>query len=237
MTPVVDIIGAVVTEMKPAIDSLTYSISTTYITFSTTDRGILRRLFVNEKIKVTGNDNVIYYGKIDTITEWTSFRAVFTSLPASVTSITRATLVINYHYGHPIEIINLFKQASHAESYKYDQFPAICLMQDFPEKFTDSGFEREVELNVVIVTDTKREYEASERYSLIFTPLLYKIYDKFIDELAASTYIAGSSFEHTKYDRLYWGKTGLYGNQGNIFNDFIDAIELENLKLRILKTC
>jgi hypothetical protein len=44
-------------------------------------------------------------------------------------------------------------------------------------------------------------------------------------------------FEHQKYDRLYWGKQGLYGNSGNIFNDFIDAIEINELKFEILNTC
>ena len=236
MTPVVDIISAVVTAMKPTISSLSYSISGTAITFTTTDRGKLRRLFIGEKVKVTGNDGLIYSGTIDTITEWASFRATFTSLPVTVTTITGAALVINYHYGHPLEIVNLFKQATHSESVKYEQFPAICLMQDFPEKFTDAN-DREVELNVVILTDTKREYEASQRYTYTFKPVLYPLYDLFLTALTESSYISGQYFDHTRYDRLYWGKSGLYGNTGNIFNDFIDAIELENLKVKILKSC
>ena len=234
MTPVVDIIDAVVSSMKPVISSLSYSISGTAINFTTTDRGILRRLFTYERVKVTAC-GVVYYGYIDTITEWTSFRAVFASLPAGTTTVTGAALVINYHHGHPLEIVNLFKQATHLESVKFEQFPAVCLLQDFPEKF--EGVNRDVELNIIIVTDTERSYQAAERYRATFKPILYPLCDMFLNALIESDYIHGQQFDYTRYDRLYWGKNGLYGNAGNIFNDFIDAIELDNLRLKILKSC
>lgn len=234
MTPVVDIISAVITAMKPTISSLSYTISGTTIRFSTTDKGILRRLFTYERVKVTAGD-VVYYGYISVISVQ-SFEAVFASLPAGTMIITGATLVINFHHGHPLEIVNLLKQATHLESVKFEQFPAVCLFQDFPEKFVDAG-EREAELNLVIVIDTVRTYEASQRYTYTFKPILYPLYDLFMSALAESGSISGTYFDHTKTDRLYWGKSGLYGNTGNLFNDFIDAIEIEKLRLKILKTC
>jgi len=44
---------------------------------------------------------------------------------------------------------------------------------------------------------------------------------------------------HDKIDRLFWGRSGLYGNEGNIFNDHLDAIEIQNLSLslRLNKNC
>lgn len=236
MTPVVDIIGYVVTAMKPVISALTYTVSRGGVRFATTDRGILRRVFIGEKIRVTGSDGIVYYGSITSVTQWSSFEADFPSLPTNISTLTAAALIINYHYGHPLEITNMIRQKVQNENYNREVFPMVCLFQDFKETFKEAH-EWEAELNVVIVTDTRPEYEASQRYTYSFTPMLYPLYELFLQELAASKYIQNTHFDHVKYDRLYWGKSGIYGNVANIFNDFIDAIELENLRVKILKSC
>jgi len=47
-----------------------------------------------------------------------------------------------------------------------------------------------------------------------------------------------SKIPHQKWDRLYWGRNGLFGNQANVFNDFLDVIEIKSLKLKInLRSC
>jgi hypothetical protein len=34
---------------------------------------------------------------------------------------------------------------------------------------------------------------------------------------------------------VYWGKKGLYGVEGNVFDDHIDAIEIKNLDAKIYR--
>jgi hypothetical protein len=39
--------------------------------------------------------------------------------------------------------------------------------------------------------------------------------------------------KHDMIERFYWGREGIYNNAGNVFNDYIDAIEIRNLDLKI----
>jgi hypothetical protein len=54
----------------------------------------------------------------------------------------------------------------------------------------------------------------------------------FFEELANSRAINGNVFEYDKTDRLYWGT-----NNKNTGADYIDAIEINNLKVKFLKNC
>jgi len=144
--------------------------------------------------------------------------------------------LITFDHGHPLEVVNTIKQYTESDTMKYSVFPRICLFHDFEEKIT---FEKQVSLNLIIVIDTLPEYTAAQRYENSFDPILTPLYDLFLRKLADSPYIGSTEnnyLKHTKIDRLFWGKNGLYGNTGNIFNDYIDAIEINNLEL-IINNC
>jgi hypothetical protein len=38
---------------------------------------------------------------------------------------------------------------------------------------------------------------------------------------------------HTKIERYYWGKEGEFNNTQSIFGDWLDAIEVRDLKLKV----
>lgn len=143
--------------------------------------------------------------------------------------------ILVFDHGHPLEIVNTIQQYTQHDSLKFEAFPRVCLFHDFKELVT---FETQVSLNLVIVTDTAREYSATERYTYSFDPILTPLYDMFISILADNGNVGtteGNYFKHTKIDRLFWGKSGLYGNTAVMFNDYLDAIEIENLELIITK--
>jgi hypothetical protein len=126
-------------------------------------------------------------------------------------------------------------------SAKAEIFPAICLMMDFEEERNVDGYDAKATLSMVIMVSTNPAYISEDRYAANFIPTLYPLYDLFIEKLEASTELAVEKGSdelplHTKIDRLYWGKEGLYGNTANIFNDYIDAIEIKDLTLKIFKT-
>jgi hypothetical protein len=157
-------------------------------------------------------------------------------IKAVVESMVPTYGLIMFDHGHPLEIVNTIKQYTESESLKYNVFPRICLFHDFEEKIT---FETLVTLDIVIVTDTSPDYSAADRYDNSFNPILIPLYELFLKKLADSDYIGTTEnnyFKHTKIDRLFWGKSGLYGNTGNIFNDYIDAIEINKLEL-IINNC
>jgi hypothetical protein len=114
--------------------------------------------------------------------------------------------------------------------------PFILLLLDIKESFTPNNID--VSVNFVIGTVTNQPFTTDERYATNFTPILYPIFEQLITKLqnGSNTIHSTSYLEFEKYDRVLWGKEGLYGVTGNIFEDYIDAIEINNLKLLITKT-
>lgn len=147
---------------------------------------------------------------------------------------------IHYDHGHPLEIIETLKQKDKSQTFRFQKYPLIALFQDFPEVNAGIGFESEASLHLIIAKGTKKDYKAGERYEHNFKPFLYPVYEILLEEInrdkAFLTY-GVSKLPHTKWDRLYWGRNGLFGNQSNIFNDYLDVIEIKNLKLKINLRC
>ena len=144
---------------------------------------------------------------------------------------------VHYMHGHPLEIIETLKQLGDTQTYRFDRYPLIALFQDFPERVTDAtGLQSEVTLHLIIARATMPDYKAEKRYEYNFNPVLYPVYESLllhIHRSKAFTTKGPNLVEHTKWDRLYWGRSGLYGNEGNIFNDWIDCIEIKDLKLKV----
>jgi hypothetical protein len=138
-----------------------------------------------------------------------------------------------YMYGHPLEIINTLSQKDKHSKLKYQKYPLIALFQDFEEtKGQNQAINTDVSLNIVIAVNTDKNYNSEERYTNTFKTVLYPLYDLFLEKLAASNYFAATqgSISHRKTDRVYWGAQG---TERNIFNDYLDAIELTNLELSV----
>lgn len=149
---------------------------------------------------------------------------------------------INYLHGHPKEILNTLSEQGKSKSLKYKKYPLVALFQDFGEEMGETvGAYASTSLNLVICTSTEAHYTSGQRYEKNFKPVLYPIYEEFLKQLHASKAfdtLSAAKIRHRKTDRLFWGRNGLYGNDGNIFNDRIDAIEIENLNLKVnLKNC
>jgi len=140
-----------------------------------------------------------------------------------------------YLYGHPLEVVNTLTEWTKHPVKKFAKFPIIILMQDFEErKGVEQGVNSSVSLNLVICMNTKPEYKSADRYVNTFKPVLYPLYDSFIDTIITSGYFKNVSHgvvQHTKIDRVFYGNEG---NTANQFNDRIDAIEIRNLELDIL---
>ena len=117
-------------------------------------------------------------------------------------------------------------------------YPLIALFQDFPEnREGNGGYYADVTLPIVLIaTLTDKNYKAPQRYEFSFKPVLYPIYQLLLEEIAKNgSIIVGDpdKIEHTKYDRLYYGRRTL----GTAVSDYVDAIELNNLKLTVGQSC
>jgi len=148
-----------------------------------------------------------------------------------------------YMHGHPLEIINTLALKDKNDVHKYNKFPLIALFQDFVEKMGENqAVSSAAELNLIIAVNTSPDYSSEERYDNSFKTVLYPLYDLLIKHILKSKWFANIDpglVPHSKIDRLFWGRTGLYGNESNVFNDYIDAIEIQNLslELRLRQNC
>jgi hypothetical protein len=168
---------------------------------------------------------------------------VFSAIVAAVRSDSSKPAALDtdepfYMHGHPLEIINTLAEKDRNDVHKFNKFPLIALFQDFTETMGESqAVKSEVtDLNLIIAVNTSPEYSSEQRYDNTFRPVLYPLYDLLIEHITKSRYFANTDpglVPHNKIDRLYWGRSGLYGNEANVFNDYIDAIEIQNLNLSL----
>lgn len=117
-------------------------------------------------------------------------------------------------------------------------YPLIAIIQDFPEDMgVNSGYYTEVNFPIVLIaTLTDKNFKTPTRYETTFKPVLYPLYQLFLEEIARDGRIIGNdpnTFEHRKYDRVYYGTQTL----GTKVSDYVDAIELNNLKLTVAQSC
>lgn len=142
-----------------------------------------------------------------------------------------------YMFGHRQEIANRLK-AMEGNGNKYQKYPLVALRMDLVEDHTD-GLTK-VQLNVLILTRTKKEDWAPERYEKVFKPILYPLYERLKVALRDSGIFFWPGDQtvppHKKIDRPYWGESGKEANTANFLNDIIDAIELIDLKLNTSNT-
>lgn len=234
MRPVVDIIADVISAMKPTIAAGGAAISGggATVTVGNLEKTVTSKLFVGQRIKLTFS-GVVDYGDIASITD---DEIIITLDNHRAVPPTAIEVVLNYHHGHLLEIKNYFRAATQKSTLKKELFPAIVLVQDIQETIKDQ--EREAVLRIIILTDSKQQYTAAERYTYTFEPILYPLEELFFTEMGKRNDVSEFDLDYTRYDRLFWGRTGSEENTAtNIFNDFIDAVEITDLKIKIIETC
>jgi hypothetical protein len=147
---------------------------------------------------------------------------------------------INYMYGHPLEIINRLQLLTNSVDQKQraSKYPLVALFQDFEEQVgKEPGVYSEVSLHMIIANITEPQFITEQRYEKNFKPVLYPIYQELLRQIASPSqklfFVEDEELiQHTKIDRVYWGKQGLYGGTANPFNDFLDCIEIKDLRIK-----
>lgn len=138
-----------------------------------------------------------------------------------------------FEYGPAMEIVNTLMKKDATDTWKLKKYPAVFLFTPVTEKRND--FYSEVELTLVFVTETRPDWTAKQRDANVFDPVLIPLYDLFIQKLHDSPDLLldrEQQFDFTKH--YYWGssQTG-----ANVANDYADAIEVKNLKVKLFPTC
>lgn len=170
---------------------------------------------------------------------------VSTELTATLKAYDSNIKGVQYMNGHPLEIVNrLVKREDNGM--EYDKYPLIALFMDFPETIGNDFGSVEVNLHLAICRDTDPNLITDERYDVNFKPVLYPVYESFLKQLTLFKYGKWKPFldydvsqiQHRKIDRPFWGRETFLKNEANFGTDYLDAIEIRDLKLKInLKNC
>lgn len=164
--------------------------------------------------------------------------AVSSKLTAQLQLIDEAITGVHFQFGSGLEIIETLKQQSDIDP--FEKYPLVCMFLDVQEEHNEEAgiYSRLPELRMAIVYGTDANYKAEERDEYNFRPILTPIYQTLLEQMMYSCAFmkSGLGFEHSATRNYYWGRYGLYGKEGNIFNDKLDAIELTFRNLKILKT-
>lgn len=170
---------------------------------------------------------------------------VFKPIVASVSAKLLASLQdyddmitgVHYLFGHPLEVVNTITQYDQGDSSKFNKYPLVALFLDTKEKMAPQvGVYASYRLHMAIIRACYDPNQtADQRDETNFKPVLMPIYLQLMEEirLSGGFMTVGSQIPHDKTNRYYWGRQGLWKNEGNIFNDWVDCIEIENLELKL----
>lgn len=145
-----------------------------------------------------------------------------------------ATFELFYQFGKRFEIAQTLVDYTKSPLTNGLKFPRLCLFTDIPEDHTDDDTSYTANLNIAIITATDSTLLSDERLEINFKPILLPIYKAFIESINNSRYVRGSA-KYEKKDCYFWGAVTKDGNVSNDYSDYLDAIELNNMKLIINK--
>ena len=136
---------------------------------------------------------------------------------------------IDYLYGRPTQILTQLQKMNGGTTTKDLKYPLIALFMDFPEQSGGSAYYAEVKFpKISIATLTTSTDTPAQRYPKTFKTTLYPILQEFLRQLALHPNIVGN--DPNAFPKLKWDRPGTQPEGSNL-NDYLDAIELNNLQL------
>lgn len=139
-------------------------------------------------------------------------------------------IVTYFQYGTLREIVDNLNQLTQVDSGK--KYPLIALIEPFKQqKGVSCSVDSKVKLRFLIATYTMKELKADERLELNFKPILFPVYDAFMNKL--KKYFVVDNIKHIVVNHFEIGRESLSGYDGSVFNDHIDAIEIQDMELDI----
>ena len=136
------------------------------------------------------------------------------------------------------ELIETLIQADKTEEGRVNKYPLVHLVRDFYEDHGKTpGYEIDVSLNIIFIHQTISTYKIDDRDEKVFKPVLIPLKEEFITQLSKHKQIVSVNrrmISYREWKRAFWGSRQLQGAK-NKLADFVDAIELENLQLKIIQ--
>lgn len=141
---------------------------------------------------------------------------------------------IRFEHGHYLEIakrLEILSKGSLVD--KQSKWPLIGLFRDFPETPQVGQFSQ-IKVTLFIAMWSEPNLSSDEREQQNFIPILFPIYNEILEQIDNDIRFQTTTVEeidHTKIDHYYWGSQTVLDKGPNIFNQWTDSIELQNLTL------
>lgn len=160
---------------------------------------------------------------------------IFSKLVANVGAELDTQVI--FDFGHMAEIVKniAIKDGANSELI----YPLVWLVMSFDESMGGSTdlYTKLEGIRIIIATRTEANYTMQERRDKSFLPVLYPIYASLFNQMSLMSEFRMPSplkILHKKTDWPYWGKVDQDGNgEANFLNDYVDVVEIKNLKLDI----
>ena len=139
---------------------------------------------------------------------------------------------IRFYKSSYIEFENILEKIKDSAK----KFPLIFINSDKVE-FSAVGEFMEANIGqIVIATKSNPDWTSDLREVYNFDTILRPLVNTF--EVSLQRYGLINTKTKLNYkEHFFFGRSGEYGNTGNLFSDFVDAIEIKNLKVTLKNKC
>jgi hypothetical protein len=141
---------------------------------------------------------------------------------------------LKFKYSTPQEWVNELLSVGQSNAKK--RYPFLYANSMTVNQTVNTNIETVTIGEIVLAVNSTIKWTSAQRDTYSFKPILNNLYTLFYEALNVSRECVVID-RGTRKDHYFYGKSGLYGGTENKFSDFVDAIEINNLKLRILKNC
>lgn len=147
---------------------------------------------------------------------------------------------LNYIFGNSDYIKEELDKYSKSAATDALQVPLVALMCPVTEqRGLKRGLESTAKVSVIVACSTMREYNNEERLQYSFKNILRPIYARLMEELKRHKRFDTSydgDIPHTYSENYSYGRFGAYTSSGDALSEPIDAIDIRDLELRIVKS-
>ncbi len=166
------------------------------------------------------------------------FKVISQKVNATLSTRAQDPFPVYFDYGHYNEVTRNLTNKDGGTTSKTKKYPLIWLVMDFVEKCGEivNGYCELPDVQILIATVTTPAITAPERIQKTFVPRLIPVYQELMKQIADSGHfdVTEDAIPHERILRPYWGGQDALGNgTANLFNDFIDAIQIRRLKLKV----
>lgn len=143
---------------------------------------------------------------------------------------------VNYLFGDTAYVNTILSVMSRSDKTSPYKFPLVILHTPFSERRDDPNIFTSSKIAVTIAVKTSSGYTNEVRLQKSFNDQLRPLYESFLNEFGKNDCIEISYnrvIPHTYRDRYDLGSRGAMDSNNKKLNDLIDAIEIEDLEIKL----